>query len=156
MKFRPRIARGLLALFGGTLLLGSLTACAGRHGWHEAGADSGAMRAHMVERIGRKLDLDADQRQRLDTLAGKLQSQRQAMRGDAADPRAPWRALFAGPTFDQAAATRLVDEKTAAVRSGSPEVIAALADFYDHLRPAQQQQVRDFIERRGGRWSRHG
>ena len=36
------------------------------------------------------------------------------------------------------------------------EVIAAAADFYDHLRPAQQQQVREFMERGGRRWGRHG
>jgi hypothetical protein len=30
-------------------------------------------------------------------------------------------------------------------------VVAALADFYDSLNPAQQQKVRDYIEGRG-RW----
>jgi protein CpxP len=31
-------------------------------------------------------------------------------------------------------------------------VIAAAAEFYDGLRPEQQQQVRDFMARRGGFW----
>jgi protein CpxP len=34
-------------------------------------------------------------------------------------------------------------------------VIAAAADFFDNLRPEQQQKVREFMDRRG-RWSRHG
>jgi len=42
------------------------------------------------------------------------------------------------------------------VRNGSPEIIAAAADFYDNLNAAQQQKVRDFMERGGRRWSHRG
>jgi hypothetical protein len=50
-----------------------------------------------------------------------------------------------------------VGEKMAAVNAKSPEVIAALGDFYDSLAPAQQAKVRDFMEHRGGRgWWRRG
>jgi len=65
------------------------------------------------------------------------------------------RGLFAGNTLDQAGAKKLVDEKTAALQAGSPEVIAAAADFFDNLRPEQQQKVRDFMER-GRRWGHRG
>jgi hypothetical protein len=41
------------------------------------------------------------------------------------------------------------------LQNKSPEVIAALADFYDSLNPAQQQKVRDFMEHRGG-WFHRG
>jgi protein CpxP len=34
-------------------------------------------------------------------------------------------------------------------------VIAAAADFFDNLRPEQQQKVRDFMER-GRRWGHRG
>jgi PleD family two-component response regulator len=56
------------------------------------------------------------------------------------------KALVAGDKFDKARAQALVTEKTTAVQTKSPEVIAALADFYDSLNPAQQQKVRDFME----------
>lgn len=151
---KPWIRRALFGLFGGALVAGSIAGCAGhRHGW--GAVDSTEFRARMVERVGSKLDLDAAQKQKLDVLAQKLQAQRQAMRGTG-DPRAQFKALFAGDWLDQAAATKLVEEKTAAVRSGSPEVIAAMADFFDHLNPAQQQKVREFMDRGGRRWSRHG
>lgn len=151
---KPWIRRALFGLFGGALVAGSIAGCAGhRHGW--GAADSTEFRAKMVERVGSKLDLDAAQKQKLDVLAQKLQAQRQAMRGTG-DPRAQFKALFAGDRLDQAAATKLVEDKTAAVRSGSPEVIAAMADFFDHLNPAQQQKVREFMDRGGRRWSRHG
>ena len=48
-----------------------------------------------------------------------------------------------------------LQQKTDAVRTGSPEVIAAMGDFYDSLNPAQQQQVRDFMQKRRG-WRRGG
>ena len=44
---------------------------------------------------------------------------------------------------------------TTAINGKSPEVIAALADFYDSLNPAQQQKVREFMDKRG-RWYNRG
>ena len=153
---KPWIKRslfGLFGLFGGALVAGSIAGCSGhRHGWNAA--DSGEFRARMVERVGSKLELDAAQKQKLDVLAEKLHAQRMAVRGGG-DPRADFKALFAGDKLDQQRAARLVEEKTAAVRAGSPEVIAAAADFFDNLKPEQQQKVRAFMER-GRRWGHHG
>lgn len=149
------IKRTLFGFAGLAVAAGSIAGCAGqRHGWGQG--DSAAFRAKMVERIGSRLELDTAQKQKLTLLAEKLQAQREAMRGGAGDPRSQFRALFAGDKLDQAGAARLVEEKTAALRSGSPEVIAAAADFFDHLNPAQQQKVRDFLERGGRRWRHHG
>ncbi|RYF33039.1 MAG: hypothetical protein EOO26_09495 [Comamonadaceae bacterium] len=146
------IKRSLFGLFGGALVVGSIAGCAGqRHGWNGASAE---FRAKVVERVGSKLELDPAQKQKLAVLAEKLQAQRTAIRssGGEGDPRAQFRALFAGNKLDQAGASRLVDEKTAAVRTGSPEVIAAAADFFDNLNPSQQQKVREFMNRGGRRW----
>lgn len=150
---KPWFKRTLVGLFGGALIAGSVAGCAGhRHGW--GSGDSAEFRAKMVERVGSRLELDAAQKQKLEVLAQKLQAQRKAMQGDG-DPRAQFKALFAGGKLDQAGATRLVEEKTAAVRTGSPEIIAAAADFFDNLNPTQQQKVRDFMDRRG-RWGHRG
>lgn len=148
------IKKTLLGLFGGALIVGSLGACShGGRGWHgEAGSPEA--RAHMVEKIGSRLDLDAAQKQKLAVLAEKLQAQRTALRG-ATEPRDAFRGLFAAAKLDQAGAKKLIDEKTAAVQAGSPEVIAAAADFFDNLKPEQQQKVRDFMER-GRRWGYRG
>jgi len=150
------IKRTLFGFAGLAVVAGSVAGCAGhRHGWN---GDSAEFRAKMVERVGSKLDLDASQKQKLTVLAEKLQAQRQAMRGagGAGDPRSQFKALFAGNTLDQAGAARLIEEKTAAVRSGSPEVIAAAADFFDSLNAAQQQKVREFMDRGGRRWGHRG
>ena len=114
------------------------------------------MREKMIDRLAGKLDLNADQKQRLGVLGDKLHAQRVALMGQGGDPRAEMRALVAGDKFDAARAQALINEKTTAVQAGSPEVIAALADFYNSLNPAQQQKVRDFMDRRHSRWSQRG
>jgi len=150
---RSWFRRSLFGVAGLALVAASVGGCAYQRegGWH---ANPAEFRAKMVERVSSKLELDAAQKQKLSVLAEKLQAQREAMRAGN-DPRAQFRQLFAGDKLDQAGAQRLIDEKTAAVKTGSPEVIVAAADFFDNLRPDQQQKVRDFMDRRG-RWGRHG
>ena len=59
--------------------------------------------------------------------------------------------MLSGTKFDRARAQSLVDAKTGALREASPAVISAAADFYDSLKPEQQQQVRELLNR----WGRH-
>ena len=56
--------------------------------------------------------------------------------GKTTHPRAELRSIVAGTTLDKAKAQALAEEKTGALRSKSPEVIPAAADFYDSLNPA--------------------
>ena len=152
------IKRTLFGVVGASVLLGSLTGCGTRGDgprWQASAEESAQFRGKMVERVSGKLDLNAEQKQRLTVLAEKLHAQRLALMGDKPDPRADIQALVAGERFDRARAQTLVAEKTAALTSQSPEVIAAMGDFYDSLNPAQQQKVREFMNR-GRRWGRHG
>ena len=110
----------------------------------------------MVDRVGKELDLDAAQKTRLTALADKMHEQRQALVGGAADPRAELQALVAGPKFDRERAQAVVTAKTDALRGKSPEVIAAAGEFYDSLKPEQQQKVRDFMAKRGFGWRGRG
>lgn len=156
---KPWIKRSLFGFAGAAVVAGGMAGCAAqRHGWS---GDPAEFRARMVERVGSKLDLDTAQKQKLAILADKLQAQRIAMRdaGGAGGARTQFQSVFSGSKLDQVAAGRLIDEKTSAVRSGSPEIITAAADFFDNLNTAQQQKVRDFIDRGPGRgpgWGRRG
>ena len=154
---KPWIKRTLIGLFGGALLIGGLTACGHRHGYgaNMSTEEAAQFRGKMVDRVSGKLDLDAAQKQKLTVLGDKLHEQRIAMMGAGKDPRADLKALVAGDKFDKTRAQALVTEKTAAINGKSPEVIAALADFYDSLNPAQQQKVREFMDKRG-RWFSRG
>ncbi len=156
--FRRNIKRTLIGVFGVSLLVGGLTACG--HRTHDYGASMTAeqyaqKRDKMVDRVASKLDLNEDQKKRLTTLGDKLYEQRTALVGQTKDPRAEMKALVAGDKFDAARAQTLINDKTAALQTKSPEVIAALADFYNSLNPAQQQKVRDYMEGHG-RWFRRG
>jgi len=155
---KPWIKRTLIGVFGASILLGGLAACSHRHhGWsaNMSAEEAAQFRGKMVDRVSSKLDLNEDQKKRLTALADKLHEQRAAMMGQSKDPRAELQALVAGDKFDKARAQTLVSEKTAAIQARSPEVIAALADFYDSLNPAQQQKVREFMQQRG-RWFHRG
>ncbi len=149
---KPWIKKTLAGVFGATIVLGGLTACAGhRHG--EMGPEKIAeIRGKVVNRVSSKLDLNDAQKLKLNSLADTLQAQRAAFKGKTPDPRAEVQSIVAGATFDRARAQALMEEKTRAVQTASPEVIAAMADFYDSLNPAQQQKVRDMMDKRG----RHG
>lgn len=157
-KFRNHwVRRALIGLFGATILVGGLSACGHRGDHYGRGMqpmteqDAAKFKSRMVERVAGKLDLDEAQKARLGIVADKLREQRNAFIG-ATDPRAEVQALIAGPAFDRAKARSLVDAKAAAVTGKSPEVIAAFGDFYDSLKPEQQQKVREFLsERRGWR-----
>ncbi|MBS0317755.1 MAG: Spy/CpxP family protein refolding chaperone [Proteobacteria bacterium] len=151
---KPWIKRSLIGLAGVVIALGALASCGHRMygGWHGNATpeQAAAWRSKMVDRVAGKLDLNAEQKARLAKLADALHNERMAVRGSG-NPRAEFQSLFAGDKFDRTKAQALVQQKTDAVKSGSPDVIAALGDFYDDLNPAQQQKVRDFLQRRHGR-----
>ena len=149
------IKRTLIGLAAATTLFGGLAAWAHNHhghGWRTMSVeDTERMKTRMVDKLGSKLDLDAAQKAKLGVLADKLREQRNALVEGSADPRTELAAMMAGPSFDRAKAKALIDGKLAAVNTKSPEVVAAMADFYDSLKPAQQAKVREYMARRGHR-----
>lgn len=153
---KPWIKRSLMAFTGVTLAVGGLAACGTRH--HERGPMSpekiAEVRGKVVERITSKLDLNAEQQQKLNVLADKVQAQRTALIGQTPRPRAEFSALVAGEKFDRARALNLLDEKTRVVQVSSPDVINAMADFYDSLNPTQQAEVRERMGQRKGWFGR--
>ncbi len=151
---KPWLKRTLVGVFGASVLFGGLAACSHRghhgHGWRTMSeADSAEMKAKIVDRVSSRLELDEAQKAKLGILADKLREQRNALVGSTTNPRAEIASLVSGSTFDRAKASALVSEKTAAITSKSPEVITAMADFYDSLQPAQQAKVREYMDRRG-------
>lgn len=155
---RTWIRRTLVGLLGAGVVLGGLTACGHRYG-HErysslSAEDQAKFRDKVIDRVSSKLELNAEQKQRLNALADKLREQRMALRGKT-DPRSDMQSLVAGEKFDRSKAQAMMGEKTAALNAKGPEVIAAFGDFYDSLTPAQQAKVRDFMQHRRG-WWRHG
>jgi Spy/CpxP family protein refolding chaperone len=154
---RTWIKNTLIAALGASMAFGGMafaTAQRGGCGWHGRGAmseaDSAKWREKVIDRASSELSLDAAQRQHLVALGDTLHAQRKAMLPEGtARPREQLAALIAGERFDAQRAQALVLEKTEAVRNASPSVIAAASNFYDSLRPDQQQKLRDFMARAG-------
>jgi len=154
---KPWIKRTLFGLFGASILVGGLSACSHHrydYGMGMSESERVEFRGKMIDRVASKLDLNAEQKQRLGVLADKLQEQRTALVGKTSNPRAEVQALVAGDKFDRTRAQTLVTDKTAALNAKSPEVIAAMADFFDSLTPAQQTKVREAMQGRHGWWHR--
>lgn len=152
---KPWIRRTLIGTLAVGTLFGGLAAWAHqRHGgcWSDNATER---RACMVDFASRKLDLDATQRAKLEVLASTLQAKRATLVRDPANPRAELQALIAGPSFDRNQAAVLLQSKLATVQTQSPEVINAFGDFFDSLRPEQQSQLRDALQR-GMRHRHHG
>lgn len=155
---QPWIKRTLISLFSVGALAGGLSGCVG-HGHRDGGAqmteaDFGKMQAKMLDHAAQHLALDDAQKLSLSKLLDKLHAQHQALMGSS-DPRSELQALVAGPKFDRDRAQRFVEDKTTRIRANSPETIAAVADFYDSLRPEQQQKLRDFMAKGRGGWGMH-
>jgi len=151
------LKRTLIGIFGASVLFGSLAACSHRPHYGYGGSamseeDAAKMKAKMIDKVASRLDLDEAQKAKLGVVADKVRAQRNALVGTTNDPRAELQSLVAGPTFDRAKAKSLVEAKTGAITAQSPEVIAAMADFYDSLKPEQQAKVREFMASRGRGW----
>lgn len=154
---RPWIKRTLIGALGLGVVFGGMAACShhAHSSWPMTEADAAKLRERVIDRAGRELQLDDAQRARLGLLADALKAQRVALAADGGGARAEMQALVAGAQFDRARAQALVEAKTAALREKAPAVVAAFGDFYDSLRPEQQQKVREFIAR-GPRHGWHG
>ena len=124
----------------------------GKQGCHGDGTgptpeQRAARRDWLVNRATNKLLLNAEQKPLLAALLDQMAAQRQAMVGQTTDLRAELRSWFAGDRFDAARAQALINDKAIALQSNSPNTVAAMAAFFDSLNPAQQQKLRDFMDR---------
>jgi Spy/CpxP family protein refolding chaperone len=153
MTMKPWIKRTLVGLFGAAVLFAGGAYAHRQYGWH--GGDPAQMKQQMVERVSGQLALSDAQKARLGTLADSLLAQRAALTGGT-DPRADVQSLIAGPAFDRTRADALLSNKIAALQTGAPAVLTAMADFYDALDPAQQAKVREFMAKRHRHGERNG
>lgn len=151
---KPWIKRSLIGLTAVTVVLGGLTACGSRgdhaRGWSDERITE--VRGKAIDKIGSKLELNAEQKQKLGVLADEMIASRKAFRGEAADPRTELKALVAGDKFDRTKAQALLDQKMQVMQGNGPKMLSAFGDFYDSLNPEQQRQVRERMEKRGHGW----
>ena len=109
----------------------------------------------VTERVTRKLDLDSEQQQSFAQLAGTVAQIMQDARITKAQNLTEIGTLLQEPSFNQARALEMVQQKTSMINEKAPLVIASLAVFLDSLSAEQKQQMQEFLQHRH-KHHRHG
>lgn len=116
-----------------------------RHNGFCAGGDH---LEHVTERVSRKLDLGAEQNQKLQGLTEMLRK----LRGDWAEHRTQRsgeiESLLAAPTLDRDRALDLLSQRHEAMAERKREIVDAFADFSDNLQPEQRARLAELISDR--------
>lgn len=108
---------------------------------------------HMVEHMSERLDLDAEQEQRLDAIFAQMRDLRREAMQSRRDSMIEVASLLEAPNLDQARTLEVFSAKIDSMEQRAPQLIATVAQFTDSLTPEQKQQAKDMLERR---FERHG
>ena len=142
MKISTRIIIAVLLIAGSSSAVYAIS----KHGdWRMTPREKAEF---MTERVTSKLDLDATQKQNFSDLANLVAGIVAEARVNKGEQFEELSAMIVAPSFDQARALELVQQKTSMINAKAPEVIASLGVFLDSLNGDQKQQLEEFIERR--------
>ena len=139
MKIRKRT---LVIITVGTLLVGGVAACA--HRIHSASPEERG--AWVVEKVSKKLELNAAQKSKLVELKNEVIAVRKSMRSDREQNRAELLAMLKQPTLDRQKVNSMVQQKIDQASQHTPLVVDALANFYDSLDDTQRAELAEHIE----------
>ncbi|MGD8419445.1 MAG: Spy/CpxP family protein refolding chaperone [Gammaproteobacteria bacterium] len=142
MKLSTRIITAALLVVGSSSAVYAFS----KHG--DWGMTTREKAEFVTERITRKLELDAAQQQNFSNLANLVADIVAEARANKSEQFEELSALIQAPSFDQARALELVQQKTSMINEKAPQVIASLGVFLDSLDGEQKQQLEEFIERR--------
>lgn len=146
------LKRTLLGVAVSTALLGSVAAYSQGNGFHHGPPTPEQIaqhEQHMLDHVGKKLNLDATQAAKLKALAD-LAIADHAPPAAGTDPHAKMAALISGAKFDRAGAQAIANQHVAKIQADAPGLINAFGDFYDSLNTTQQAQVRELAARHHG------
>ena len=143
MKRSTKIIAGSLIGVG---LIGAVAAKQFNHGEHESGYSAQHRGDWISKRIARKLDLDDQQQAGLDRFKVSLFERMDTLRAARVTPDQLQSVL--GTELNQDKAMQLLEARLQGIREGAPELITALAGFYDSLDSSQQAKMAEIIEHR--------
>lgn len=115
---------------------------------------------YFSNKISKKLDLNADQKTKLDAVTKEFMAARTEMKGKKDATRSTLREVLNQPKFDQGKVMSVYKGHVSDMDTHAPRIIAAVGDFWDSLTPEQQAKAREKMEKhfeRHGRWGhKHG
>ena len=142
MKISTRIITAVLLVAASSSAVYAFS----KHG--DWGMSSAEKVEFISERVTRKLDLDDVQRQKFTELVELVNDTLQEVKPGREQRLDEITSLLEDPSFNQARALELVQQKTQLVNEKAPLVIASLASFLDTLSIEQKQQLREFMQQR--------
>ncbi|MDH3388725.1 MAG: hypothetical protein OEN02_12550 [Gammaproteobacteria bacterium] len=142
MKLSSKIVTAVLLIVGGT---GAVYAFSKHGDWGMTPAEKVEF---VTERVTKKLNLDSQQQQNFASLANIVAQLMIDARADRQQQVAEIGELLQEPSFNQARALEMVQQKTQMINQKASQVVASLAIFLDSLNAEQKRQLREFIEHR--------
>ena len=150
MKLSTRIITAVLLIAGSSGVVYAF----GKHGdWGMTPAEKAEF---VSERVTKKLDLDSQQQQKFDDLANLVVEIMQQASATREHQVSEISQLLEDPSFNQARALELIQQKTQLVNEKAPLVIGSLAVFVDSLNSDQKQELQEFMQRRHRHGHGHG
>ena len=140
MKRSTKIIAVLVLVLGGS---GAVYAFSKHDHWHMSPQEKVEF---VTDRVTKKLELNSEQRQNFTSLAETVAQIMLDAKASKEQHFAEVDQLLNEPSFNQARALELVQQKTEMINTKAPLVISQLAIFLDSLNTEQKQQLQDFLE----------
>lgn len=150
MKLSTKIITAVMLIAGSS---GSVYAFGKHGGW---GMSPDEKVEFVTYRVAKKLNLDSEQQQNFSQLAQSVTHLMIDARATRAERFSEIDTMLQDPSFNQARALELVQQKTQMLNEKAPLVISSLAIFLDSLSPDQKQELRSLLEQRRKHHRRHG
>lgn len=115
--------------------LGGLIACGGPD--HHKGF------AEKSNFLAKRLDLNEDQKQKMESLFTTIKAEIQGHKDE--HPKQKIIALLAEPKLNQNAALAMLEQRTNKIKESAPKVIASIAEFTNSLNNEQRAQVQELL-----------
>lgn len=151
-----RLNKSVIIGSAALLLISSLTACSHRY------RDPEYRATKMTEWIADELELNTSQKEKLSALSKQMLQSRKLMREKVAHNKDELKHMLTQASLDQKKILGMVRSHTDAMNEQAPEIVAAMAAFYNTLTAEQRQELRAHMEkmhkRHGGRhyFGHHG
>jgi len=131
---------------------GAVYAYSKHGGWHMTPEEKIEF---VTERVSKKLELDETQRQNFNQLAETVAQMMLEAKSGKEQHMVEIRALLQEPSFNQARALEMIQQKTSVINEKAPIVVSSLAVFLDSLNADQKQQLESFVEHHHKHHQRH-
>ena len=142
MKLSTRIITAVLLVAGSTGIVYAVN----KHGdWDMSPKEKVEF---VSDRVTSKLGLNDAQRQKFTAMAELFVATMQEIKPGREQHLGEISALLQEPSFNQAQALEMIQQKTQLVNEKAPLMIASLAEFIDSLTAEQKDQLQEFLQHR--------